>query len=119
LSQTLCRVGDLSPTELEDHLREGSFALHTGALVSRITTHFADVARSLHVLYANHLYQLAPDFSDFHVEVRRPRNARRWFKQQAEFLVDGDAPFEPLPREQAPAFLEWGLNWTIAASCHQ
>jgi hypothetical protein len=119
LTQTLKRVGELSLAELQTLLRDGTFALQTGTLLSRISTRFIDVARSLHVLYAHHPYQIAPDFADFHVEVRRPRNVRRWFRQQAEFLIDGDAPFEPLPRVQAPAFLEWGLNWSIAASCHQ
>lgn len=112
-------MGELSLAELHGHLHEGTFALQTGELLSRITTNFSDVARSLHVLYAHHPYQIAPEFADFHVEIRQPRNIRRWFKQQAEFLIDGDPPFEPLPRDQAPAFLEWGLNWSIAASCHQ
>lgn len=112
-------MGELSLAELQTLLRNGSFALQTGNLLSCISTQFADVARSLHVLYAHHPYQIAPDFADFHVEVRQPRNIRRWFRQQAEFLIDGDPPFEPLPRDQAPAFLEWGLNWSIAASCHQ
>lgn len=119
MSQTFSKVGDLSLTELQGHLHDGSFALQTGALVSRITTDFADVARSLHVLYAHHPCQIAPDFADFHVQLRSPRNIRRWFRPQADFLIDGDPPFEPLPRDQAPAFLEWGLNWAIAASCHQ
>ncbi len=115
----MSRVGELSLTELRSHLADGSFALQTGALLTRITTHFEDVARSLHVLYAYHPYQINPDFADFHVEIRQPRNIRRWFRPQAEFLMDGDPPFEPLPRDQAPAFFEWGLNWSIAASCHQ
>lgn len=112
-------MSELSLADLQMHLHDGTFALQTGELVSRITTDFSDVARSLHVLYAHHPYQIDPDFSDFHVEIRQPRNLRRWLRRQAEFLIDGDAPFEPLPREQAPAFLEWGLNWSIAASCHQ
>ncbi len=112
-------VGTLRLGELQRLLQQGRFALQTGTLISRIRSPLPDVARSIHVLYANNRYQVDPDFADFHVEVRQPRNFRRWFKQQAEFLVDGDRPFEPLPREQAPAFLEWGLNWSIAASCHQ
>ena len=119
MSLPACRVGELSLPRLQNLLRNGSFALHTGSLISRITSSFADVARSIHVLYAHHPYQIEPDFADFHVEVRRPLNLRRWFKRQAEFVIDGDRPFEPLPRDQAPAFLEWGLNWSIAASCHQ
>lgn len=112
-------MSELSLEVLQSHLHNGSFALQTGNLICRIATDFRDVARSVHILYANHPYQISPDFSDFHVEIRRPRNVRRWFRRQAEFLIDGDAPFEPLPRDQAPAFLEWGLNWSIAASCHQ
>jgi HprK-related kinase A len=119
LSDAISKVGELSLAELHQLLRNGSFALHTGELVSRITTNFLDVARSLHVLYANHPYRVDPDFADFHVKVGRPHNIRRWFRKQAEFLIDGDPPFEPLPRDQAAALLEWGLNWSIAASCHQ
>lgn len=119
MTPTQGRVGDLSLVELQRLLGQGTFALRTGELLSRIKCRFPDVARSLYVLYANHPYEIAPDFSDFHVEVSQPQNLRRWLKPQAEFLIDGDAPFEPLPRDQAPAFLEWGLNWSIAASCHQ
>lgn len=112
-------VGELPLPELQRALANGSFALQTGPLVSRIKAPFDDVARSLHTLYARHPYQLSPAFADFHVAMRSPRNARRWLRRQVEFLIDGDPPFEPLPRDQAPAFLEWGLNWSIAASCHQ
>jgi HprK-related kinase A len=100
-------------------LRDGDFALHTGPLTARIQTLLPDVASYLQVVYAHHPYSVAPDFADFHVQVRTPRNLRRWFRRQAEFVIDGDAPFEPLPRDQAPALLEWGLNWSIAASSHQ
>ncbi|MDR2186432.1 MAG: HprK-related kinase A [Azonexus sp.] len=113
------RVGDLSLSGLAALLADGRFAVHTGSLVSRIQSTLPDVARSIHVLYAHHPYSAAPEFADFHVELGRPRNLRRWFSRQAEFVVDGERPFEPLPRDQAPAFLEWGLNWSIAASCHQ
>lgn len=105
--------------ELQRLLTDGSFALRTGELLSRIKSSFLDIAESLHVLYAHHPCIIDPDFADFYVEVRRPRNLRRWFRPQTEFLIDGVPPFEPLPRDQAPAFLEWGLNWSIAASCHQ
>jgi len=113
------RVGDLSLSGLAGLLDDGRFALQTGSLVSRIQASLPDVTRSIHVLYARHPYSVEPDFADFHVQIGRPRNLRRWFRRQAEFVVDGERPFEPLPRDQAPAFLEWGLNWSIAASCHQ
>lgn len=115
----LGRVGGLPFSRLQALLRDGVFALHTGPLVSRIQSSMPDVVRSVHTLYAHHPYSVDPEFSDFHVQVRRPRNLRRLLKRQVEFVVDGDRPFEPLPADQAPAFLEWGLNWLIAASCHQ
>ncbi|MDO8958552.1 MAG: HprK-related kinase A [Rhodocyclaceae bacterium] len=112
-------VGELGLQQLHEALQKGVFAVQTGLLRFRIRSSFEDVAQSIHALYAEHPFQLAPEFADFHVEVRAPWNLRRWLRPQAEFFIDGDPPFEPLPRDQAPALLEWGMNWTIAASCHQ
>jgi HprK-related kinase A len=113
------RLGNHSLAEVQTWLAQGRLALHTGPLVSRIRCNLPDVARSLHVLYAEHPCQLDPVFADFHAELRQPRNLRRWFRPQVQFLTEGDEPFEPLPRAQAPAMLEWGLNWMLAASAHQ
>lgn len=113
------RVGDYPLQEISAGLRSGRLALHTGPLVSRIRCQLPDVAKSVHVLYAEHPCSLDAEFSDFHVELATPRNLRRWIHPQVQFLIDGDAPFEPLPRDQAPAMLEWGLNWSLAASAHQ
>ena len=71
------------------------------------------------MLYGRHPFFIDPEFADFHVELCAPKNLRRWMHRQAEFLIDGESPFEPLPRDQAPAMLEWGMNWAIASFCHQ
>ncbi len=113
------RVDALALEQLHAALREGKFALRTGPLLTRIRCDMSDVTRSLHTLYAAHPFELEPPFSDFHVELRQPWNVRRWLRPQVQFVVDGEAPFEPLPRDQAPAMLEWGMNWTLAASAHQ
>lgn len=113
------RVGDYRLDEIQAGLSDGRLALQTGPVVSRIRCRLPDVARSIHVLYADHPCCLDPDFADFHVELARPSNLRRWLHPQVQFLIDGEAPFEPLPRDQAPAMLEWGLNWSLAASAHQ
>lgn len=118
MKQTAVVVGEFNLRQLHDALKQGVFAVRTGSLLFRIQCAFEDVARSIQALYPEHPCLIAPEFSDFHVEVRAPRNLRRWFKPQAEFFIDGEPPFEPLPRDQAPALLEWGMNWTIAASCH-
>lgn len=100
-------------------LNRGALGIQTGPLLARICTTLPDVAQYLAAVYRHHPCTVDPEFSDFHVEVRTPKNLRRWLRPQVEFLIDGDSPFEPLPRDQAPALLEWGLNWSIAASCHQ
>lgn len=113
------RLLDLSINRLEELVGSGRLAVGTGPLVVRLKTSLPDVVRSLHVLYGQHPYWIDPPFADFNIEVKVPWNLRRWFRSQAEFVVDGERPFEPLPREQAPAFFEWGLNWSVAAACHQ
>lgn len=118
-SRQSCLVRDMAPASFASALLSGDLALQTGMLSFRIRSPFQAVAQSLQTLYAQHPCRINPDFADFHVEVRPPRNLRRWLRPQAEFFIDGEAPFEPLPRDQAPALLEWGMNWTIAASCHQ
>lgn len=100
-------------------LKAGILAIQTGPLTFKIRTPLADVARSIHLLYAEHPAIMAPAFTDFHVELGLPVNLRRYFRPQVHFAIDGEYPFQPLPRDQAPALLEWGLNWSVAAGCHQ
>lgn len=112
-------MADLPLAHLQDLVAAGRLAVGTGPLLVRLKTALPDVVRSVHVLYGQHPYWIDPPFADFNAEVAVPWNLRRWLRPQAEFVVDGERPFEPLPRDQAPAFFEWGLNWSVAASCHQ
>jgi HprK-related kinase A len=112
-------LGELSDAALQDLLRDGRLVLRTGPLTAAIESNLPDIGPYLKAVYRHHPYLVDADFADFHVQVRLPRNLRRWMRRQAEFLIDEESPFEPLPRDQAPALLEWGLNWSIAASCHQ
>jgi HprK-related kinase A len=61
----------------------------------------------------------ADAFSDFDLTVARTGGIRRWVRPKAVFRFDSASPFKPLPGDQAFALLEWGLNWAIAAHCHQ
>ena len=53
------------------------------------------------------------DYADFHIGLDRPRSLRGWFRPQVHFSLDGGAPFNPLPLDQAYAMLEWCLNWCV------
>jgi HprK-related kinase A len=109
----------MDPESFRRSLNSGEIAIQTGPLSVRIRTKLPDVAGALYLLYSEHPVAIFPEFSDFHVEVTLPRNLRRLFKPQVDFLIDGERPFQPLPRDQAPALLEWGMNWCIAAGCQQ
>jgi HprK-related kinase A len=113
------RINSIDPGGFRRALKAGNVAIQTGPLTFRVRTPLADVARSIHLLYAEHPAVIAPAFSDFHVEIGLPANLRRYFRPQVHFAIDGERPFQPLPRDQAPALLEWGMNWSIASICHQ
>ncbi|MDZ7592807.1 MAG: HprK-related kinase A [Rubrivivax sp.] len=99
------------------HLRRG-LTLQTGPFRFRIQSAEPGVARGLATLYAG--FPLGGDegLRDFHVSVDRVPGPRRWLRPQIEFLHDGQAPFKPLPADQAFAMLEWGMNWCIATRAH-
>jgi hypothetical protein len=114
--QTLESLGEQAAA---DALRRGTLDIRTGPFTTRVLTEDALVVAALHSLYAAHPVRLAPDFSDFHVEVRPVSGPRRWARRQVTFLFDGREPFKPLPAVQSFALFEWGLNWCIASSAHR
>ncbi len=109
------RVADLAPDDLRRRLAGPGLAFRSGPFVTRLVTRFPDVMANLACVYAEAEVVGADRFADFGVELRAPRGVRRLFRPQAEFRLDGREPFKPLPRAQAFAFLEWGLNWCIAS----
>lgn len=59
-----------------------------------------------------------PDIRDFHTRLVWTGWHRRWVRPQIQFLLDGRAPFLPLPGHHHLAMLEWGINWAIAQRSH-
>ncbi len=110
------RLSDLSREALLRQLHTG-LRLTTGLFVFRITTSLPDVAEGLALLYGDFSLAEGP-FADFHVRIDPVIGPRRWYRPQVQFWMDGIAPFKPLPRDQAFAMLEWGMNWCIAGNAH-
>lgn len=79
----------------------------------RVRSPFASVAEHLDRFYAAHP-QAHGGFADFEIEILPAGGARRWWRPQARFLLDGFEPFHPLPAAQAGPLFEWGLNWAVA-----
>lgn len=89
-----------------------------GSFVVRLRTSEKSFLRTFALLYQD--FQLSEDeFSDFHIDMRRPSGYRRWLKAQVVFSIDGHTPFEPFPLDHAMPLFEWGLNWCIARRAHQ
>jgi HprK-related kinase A len=112
-------VAELSRRELEERLGGDGLRLRTGPIVTSIRSTIEAVAKGISLHYGAHPLEDADGFADFHISVERPRNVRRWINPQVVFRFDGDAPFSPLPAQQAFPMLEWGLNWCISSHCHQ
>ncbi|WP_271007330.1 HprK-related kinase A [Paucibacter sp. B51] len=109
------QVDQLSLAELRAALAGDGLRIATGPFHCRLQSNLPEIASELAQSYAHHRVLGADDFIDFHVAVKSSRGLRRWIRPQALFTVDGVEPFTPLPREQAVAMVEWGLNWCITA----
>lgn len=100
-------------------MRRDGIYLRSGPFLFHIQSKLTDVAKSLHILYADHRVENDSEFADFHVGVDRVRGVRRYFFPEVTFYSDNSRPFFPTPSDSAAALLEWGLNWCISNFAHQ
>jgi HprK-related kinase A len=112
-------VAQLSSAELRHRLSKSGLRIRVGPVVAAIRSPFEVVQRSIDLHYASHEVVTPDAFSDFDLTIQRAGGIRRWVRPKAIFHFDSTSPFKPLPGDQAFALLEWGLNWAIAAHCHQ
>ena len=113
------KISDLSTPELSRSLHRGDLCLRLGPLVARMKTDVPSLVQDIALMYADFSVCEEGGFSDFHVEVAYETGMRRWAKPLVRFFFDGQPSFVPLPAIQALAMLEWGMNWCVAAHCHQ
>jgi len=112
-------IAALPHRELRRRLASPGLRIRLGPIVVRIRSPFETVASAIRFHYAEYAAADADAFTDFDVSVASAGGARRFVKRQAIFDFEGHRPFRPLPAAQAYPLLEWGLNWCIAANCHQ
>lgn len=110
-------LGSIPKAELFTALRSDGIRLEVPPFVFRIRSDVPVVAEGLSSLYARHAVWLPHEgFSDFHVSVK---TRFHWGRPQCVFEVDGVQPFTALARNEAFAFLEWGMNWCVTSQCHR
>ena len=112
-------VSALPAGELRRQLNRSGIRIRVGPLVANIRSTFRLVEDGIALHYAAHEVAPSSSFADFHVSVEPSFGIRRWVRPQGVFRFDANPPFNPLPANQAFPLLEWGLNWCIAAHCHQ
>jgi len=113
------KIAEFTTSQLASSLRRSELLLTVGPFVARIKSNVTSLATDIALMYADFDVCSVDAFADFHIEVARETGLRRWIKPQVRFFFDGQPSFIPLPAAQAFAMLEWGLNWCVAAHCHQ
>ena len=113
------KVAELSRSALRARLCGPGLCLPCGPFTVRLRSPLPAIAEGIGLLYAD--FELAPDgaFIDFEVSLIPGQRLRRWIRPQVNFDSDGRRPFKPLPREQALAMMEWGLNWLLTSHAQQ
>ena len=92
--------------------------LRTGPFTTHLRTAIPDLIADIDALYDRTQITSPAAFADFHVEVAVPFLRRR-YRPKAQFIVDGEEPFRPLPIDQALPIFEWGLNWCVSSYANQ
>lgn len=90
-----------------------TFKISTGLYEFNLHSEVNAVYQTAKLIYGDVPEKDRPD--DFQINIVFESFIRRFLKPQISFICDQHSPFKPLPVSQAPAILEWGMNWCIAA----
>lgn len=112
-------ISELGYSNLKKCLSGPGLRFQTGPFNISLKSTLPAITHHIEKLYLQSKLLDDTNFIDFYITVDRVTGMRRWVRPQVVFSFDGYKPFKPLPIEQAPASLEWGLNWCVASSSHQ
>jgi HprK-related kinase A len=81
-----------------------------------VNTDLPQVIQNLSTIYGKRFKTLTDEVADYELSVQKSAGIRSFIKPQARFFCDQQEPFKPLSFQKAYAFLEWGMNWTVAGN---
>jgi HprK-related kinase A len=113
------KVSEYSENELAGLLARNELLLDIKPFVVRARSNIAGIAKGISLMYPRFDTLAADSFADFHLAVLFDSGPFGRIARRARFFLDDLSAFIPLPSRQAFAMFEWGLNWCIAAHCHQ
>ncbi len=113
------KIAELSAKELKQQLQDRGLNIQTGPFTINLKTRLDSMEEPLRSLYADFVVARDCPFSDFHIQIAKPRGLRSWWHPQVLFRLQGKSPFNPFPLRLAFPLFEWGLNWCIANYANQ
>jgi HprK-related kinase A len=114
----MASIASLTAAQLRARLAGPGIYMQTGGFVIKLRSPLRQVAEGIGLLYADYPLLDAPGFADFHVDMDTGEGLHRWFRRQVVFRNNGDAPFKPLPVDQAWPMFEWSMNWCVSSRVH-
>lgn len=112
------RVADLGLEEVGNRLKRDGLNIRFGPFNIRVRSQLGSIAQFVDSYYREYPLAAVEAIIDFHIEIARGKNLRRWLRPQCRFSLDGHSPFAPYHEEHAFPALEWGINWCIATRAH-
>lgn len=115
---TLRVVRDLEPADFTGRLAGAGLVVRMGPFDVSLRARCAALDGCLQSLYADYPLIESDAPRSFHVAVE---DRTQWWPQprsMVRFLIDGRKPHADMPREQALAVLEWGINLVVALRYH-
>ena len=111
-------VESLGQAVFERQITSEGLALRFGPFIGRLNLDVPGITEPLFELYRyNHIID-EPVIHSFHAGLRSHRSRLNPFRRWVRFKVDGQAPHEDMPFEQALPVLEWGINLVVALRFH-
>ena len=107
------RISDLSESEFVSRLNNDGLGMRIGPFDAHMRVRVHDLHETLFHMYRDYPLLDGERVFSFHVALEQRRKYRVG-KRLVRFSVDGQAPHEDMPAEQAFAVLEWGINLVIA-----
>jgi HprK-related kinase A len=89
-----------------------------GPFLVRLRSELGEVQAHLQHLYGD-FPKREGDEGHFDIAVVGGRGVHRLFRRQSRVIINGVAPFLPLPRQLAGPSIEWALNWCIGKNTHR
>ncbi|MBA6412718.1 HprK-related kinase A [Parahaliea sp. F7430] len=114
-SQTLASLDD---TELSRYLEGSGLRFCVGPYTYALRSPLPIIRYGLARLYADHPLAANDGFADFHLSFRA-NGLLDFLRGHIHFQVDEQSPFAAIPKAQAYAFLEWGMNWCVSVTLHE